>query len=76
MQRTLLDEAPDSQKPQGNSPFPTPNISTNADLVGQSYQCQDALVQVVSIDPMRPENYVIVQDLATEKRWSAPAGKG
>jgi hypothetical protein len=23
---------------------------------------------------MRPEKYVIVQDLRTEKRWSAPAG--
>ena len=74
MQRALLDAASDRQKPQENSPFPTPNISANADLVGQSFQCRDALVQVLSIDPMRPEKYVIVQDLTTEKTWSAPAG--
>ena len=74
MQRALLEIAPDAQKLQENSPFSPPNISTNADLIGQSYQCQDSVVQVVSIDPMRPEKYVIVQDLATERRWSAPAG--
>ena len=74
MQQGLLEIASDTEKPQENSPFSPPNVSTNADLVGQSYHCQNAVVQVVSIDPMRPENYVIVQDLATEKRWSAPAG--
>ena len=74
MQKALSDAAPSAQKLQENSPFSPPNISTNADLVGQSYHCQNAVVQVVSIDPMRPEKYVIVQDLATERRWSAPAG--
>ena len=74
MQKALSDAAPSDQKLQENSLFSPPNISTNADLVGQSYQCQDSVVQVVSIDPMRPEKYVIVQDLATERRWSAPAG--
>ena len=74
MQKALSDAAPSAQKLQENGLFSPPNISTNADLVGQSYQCQDSVVQVVSIDPMRPEKYVIVQDLATERRWSAPAG--
>jgi hypothetical protein len=52
----------------------TARLSANADLIGETYHCQDAVVRVVSIDPMRPEKYVIVQDLRTEKRWSAPAG--
>jgi hypothetical protein len=53
---------------------PERDLATNADLIGQSYHSQDSVVQIVSLDPARPEKYVIVQDLATDKRWSAPAG--
>jgi hypothetical protein len=52
----------------------TANAPASADLIGETYHCQDSVVRVVSIDPTRPEKYVIVQDLRTEKRWSVPAG--
>jgi hypothetical protein len=50
------------------------DLPANADLIGETYYCQDSVVRVESIDPARPEKYVIVEDLRTEKRWSAPAG--
>lgn len=77
MQRPLSERFLWESELQENSPLPasdTVRPAANADLLGETYHCQDALVRVVSIDPMRPEKYVIVQDLRTEKRWSAPAG--
>lgn len=60
---------------KGLLPAPdTAEESSHADLIGETYHCQDSVVRVVSIDPTRPEKYVIVQDLRTEKRWSVPAG--
>ena len=76
MQPTLLDIAPDALQPEENRPFPSKETdkAANTDLIGQSFHCQNSVVQVVSIDPIRPEMFVIVQDLTTEKRWSVPAG--
>ena len=76
MQRALSDIVLLALEPQQNSLLPASDAepSANADLLGETYYCQDSAVRVVSIDPARPEKYVIVQDLRTEKSWSAPAG--
>ena len=77
MQQALSDIVLWALELQQNSLLPdsdTAEHPANADLIGETYYCQDSVVMVVSIDPSRPEKYVIVQDLRTEKRWSAPAG--
>ena len=77
MQQALSDIVLWALELQQNSLLPdsdTAEHPANADLIGETYYCQDSVVRVVSIDPSRPEKYVIVQDLRTEKRWSAPAG--
>lgn len=77
MQQPLLERVLWELESQENSSLPASDAarpSAIADLIGETYHCQDAVVRVVSIDPMRPEKYVIVQDLRTEKRWSVPAG--
>ena len=76
MQLALSEIALRTPEPQQNSLLPASDTepSPNTDLIGETYYCQDSVIRIVSIDPTRPENYVIVQDLRTEKRWSAPAG--
>ena len=77
MQQALSDIVLWALEPQQNSLLPASDTSeppANSDLIGETYYCQDSIIRVAAIDPNRPEKYVIVQDLRTEKRWSVPAG--